>query len=192
MSISSSTIKLVGGTVLVVAIAGGGYIAYDILSKPKPVGSESVIATVAPAVRKAPTKKVVIKKPVTAFQGETKANLKLPPLVQADPNKEVIAASQVRSSVRPQTVSTVVDKETGEVTSFTKTDPYPWLAVETRGEIRMAYGYKYSHIMHQSAPVGRLQVTYDVLRVKALTLGVQATVDSDSTAFAGVGISYKW
>lgn len=200
----SNTVKFAGIAVLAVGVLGGGYIAYDILSKPKPVGSDSVIAVEAPAVRKAPTKKVVIKAPVRAFQGDTKANLKLPPLVQADANKEVIAASQVKSDLRPQTVSTVVDKETGDVQTFVKTDPYPWLAVETRGDIRLSYGYKYRAgvplMAGQSAiitggslnTVGRLQLTYDALRIKAFTVGIVATVDTDRDAFAGVGLSYKW
>lgn len=177
---------------LVMVVGSVGYALWDVLSAPRPVGGDSVIATEAPAVRKVTTEQVVIKAPVKAFKGRTKANLKLPAAVQADPKQEVIAASQVKSALRPQTVSTVVNTETGKVETFVKTDPYPWLALETRGEIRLAHGYKWKVINPAAERVTRLQINYDVVRVKALTVGVTGTLDTDRDAFVGVGLSYKW
>ncbi len=188
----SSAVKygLIASVTLVVAYTGVAL--YDTLTAPKPAGSDSVIAIEAPAVAKAPTAKVEIKAPVRAYRGQAKANLKLPAAVAADPHQEVIAASQVKSDLRPQTISTVVNTETGAVQTFVKTDPYPWFAIETRGELRMGYGYKYSALARTVAPVGRLHLGYDVVRVKALTIGVTATVDTDREAFVGVGVSYKF
>jgi len=193
-------LKLIGGGVLVAAIAGVGYILWDKLSAPRPVGTESVIAIEAPAVRKAPRVKVAIKKPVETIQGAAKANLKLPAAVQADPNQQVVAASQIKSDLHSQTVSTVINTETGKTETFVKQDPYPWFAVETRGEIKLAHGYKWRAIGSggfgynnlDTARVTRLQIDYDVVRVKALTLGVTGTLDTDRDAFVGVGLSYKW
>lgn len=179
------------GLILLGAVGASAYIAYDHFAD-RPVGTQSVVATVAPAASHEPTTLTTIKAPVKAYGGTTKARLKLPAAVQADSKEQVIAASQVKSDLRPQTVSTVVNTETGEVTSYVKTDPYPWLAIETRGEVKLAYGYKYTPSLHQTLPVGRLQVSYDVLRVKALTLGVTASADTDSTAFVGVAVSYKF
>ena len=173
------------------AIALAGYIAYDKLFT-RPVGSESVIATVAPAVKGAPTKDVTIKKPVRTFQGKSKERLKLPDAVQKDENQQVIAASQVKADLHPQTVSTVVNTETGAVTSFVKTDPYPWFAIETRGELKLAHGYKWKSSMPEAERVTRLQIGYDVVRVKALTVGITGTLDTDRDAFLGVGVSYRW
>lgn len=186
--------KTAGALILVsvLFLALGGYVVYDHFRKPVPVGTESVVATVAPAARKAPRVRVVVKAPVETIQGDAKANLKLPPLVQADSNQQVVAASQVRSDLHPQTVSTVLNTETGKVETFVKQDPYPWLAVETRGEASIAYGYKLRTTTRVSEPVARLQIGYDVLRAKALTLGVVASVDSDRDAFAGVRLSYRW
>lgn len=161
-------------------------------SAPRPAGSVSVIAAVSPALRKAPTAKVPIKAPVTVYRGQTKANLKLPAAVIADEHREVVAASQVAADLHPQTVSTVINTETGAVETFVKTDPYPWLAIEARGEISGAYGYKFKSGELGSRPVARLQVKYDLLRVKALTVGAVASVDSDRDAFAGIGVSYKF
>lgn len=184
-------LEILGTGAILFIIIAAGYIVYDHFAD-RPVGSESTIAKVAPAVARQPTSTAVIKAPVKTYVGKTKANLKLPAAVQADDRQQVIAASQVKNELRPQTVSTVVNTETGEVQTFVKTDPYPWFAVETRGELKLAYGYKYNHVMHDSAPVARLQVGYDVVRIKAFTVGVTATVDSDSTAFAGVGLTYRW
>ena len=40
--------------------------------------------------------------------------------------------------------------------------------------------------------VQRVAVGYDVVRVKALTAGVLATLDTDRDTFVGVGISHRW
>jgi hypothetical protein len=180
--------KIVWSVVVAVLL---GYIVYDNLVI-RPVGSDSVIATPSPVLRRAPVVPVSIKAPVRTYQGATKTNLKLPAAVITDPQQQVIAASQVRADLRPQTVSTVINTETGKVETFVKTDPYPWLAWEPRGEARVAYGYKFDARRHDVKPVARLQVGYDVVRVKALTIGVTATLDSDRDVFLGVGVAYRW
>lgn len=175
--------------VAVLVIVGGSI--YDRLNT-KPVGGASTPAVEAPAVRNAPRVPVSIKAPVVTLQGDSKARLKLPEAVIADKNEQVIAASQVKGDLHPQTVSTVIDTETGKVTSFTKIDPYPWFAVETRGNVGVAYGYKFRSLLPEAHAVTRLQLGYDVVRVKALTVGVTATVDTDRDAFVGVGVKYQW
>lgn len=189
---SMSILEKVGIVALIAALGLGGFIAYDKLRKPVPVGTESVIATVAPAVRKAPRVRVAVKAPIETIQGDAKANLKLPASVIASADEQVISASQVKADLHPQTVSTVLNTETGKVETFVKADPYPWLAVEARGEASIAYGYKFNRGIQAIAPVARFQVGYDVLRVKAVTLGVVATIDSDRDAFAGVRLIYRW
>ena len=175
---------------LLVAVLAIVYLAYDRWSKPS--GTESVIAKQAPAVAHEPIVEVPIKAPVKTFQGKSKERLKLPAAVQADPNQQVIAASQVKSELRPQTISTVVNTETGKVETFVKQDEYPWLAIENRGELRLAYGYKLDGPAHDVRRVVRLQLGYDVVRVKALTAGVTSTLDTDRQAFIGVGLTYRW
>lgn len=175
-----------------IIVVFSAWFAVDKYLTPKPVGGDSVLAKPAPALRRAPTALVAVKAPVKTYQGETKANLKLPPLVQADSNQQVVAAAQVKSDLRPQTVTTVLNTETGKVDTYIKTDPYPVFAIEARGEITTAYGYKLRIGDIAPKPVVRLQAKYDVVRVKALTAGVVATLDSDRDAFVGLGISYKW
>lgn len=176
---------------ILVCLAIAGYFIYDKLYD-RPVGSDSVVARQAPAVKKQPTKQVTIKAPVTAFVGKTKANLKYSGKFLEDDNEQVIAANQVKGSDRPQTVSTVVNTETGAVTTFVKTDPYPWLSFEPRGELKLSYGYKFKAALPQAERVTRLQLNYDVIRVKALTVGATATIDTDRDAFVGASVSYRW
>lgn len=156
----------------------------------KQVSEVAVEAGPAPEVAHAPRVGVQVKQPVKVYTGDAKAELKLPPEVQANPNEYTLSATQVRGNDRPQTVITTINTDTGESRSFTKVDPYPWFAIETRGEARLSMGYKLRGTLAE--PVVRLGVGYDVVRIKALTAGVNGTVDSDGDTFLGVGISYRW
>jgi hypothetical protein len=175
------------GGVLILA----GWVAFvaltAILKKDEQVGAH-VEAQPAPEVKKAPKKKVTVKAPVTVYRGGV-ARLKLPPEAQT-PNTEVIAATQVRGSDRPQIVTTTIDTDTGESQTFTRLDPYPWFAIETRGEARLAIGMKLRD--GRAEQVVRMGVGYDVVRVKALTAGVQGTLDSDGEGFIGLSVAYRW
>lgn len=158
-------------------------------SKPSEV---SVPAMPAPEVKRAPTKRVQVKQPVKVFEDKTKFALKLPDAIVKNEDEHVLAATQVKGSTRPQTVTTVIDEKTGESQTFVKTDPYPWLALENRGEVRMSYGYRYSGLGQPVKAIGRLSFHYDAIRVKALTFGPSATIDTDGQAFVGVGVAYRW
>lgn len=182
-------ISILAGAAVLASAVYGGMAVYDTLRTPVPVGTQSVPAKIAPAVKKAPKKKVTVKAPVDVYTGPAAANLKLPPLAPAE---EVLTAAQVPGSLRPQTVTTTINTETGATQTFVKSDPYPWFAIEARGEIKAAYGYKTGAGSHVPVAVGRLQLNYDVLRLKALTVGATGTLDSDRQAFAGIAISYKW
>jgi hypothetical protein len=105
---------------------------------------------------------------------------------------KVIGASEVKPDLRPQTVSTVINTETGEVQQFVKTEPYPWFAIETRGMVGIAHGFKFKSALPAAERDTRLQIGYDVARVKALTVGITGTVDTDRDAFVGVGVKYQW
>lgn len=169
-----------------VVLAGG---AYSLFAK-REQAPEAVQAKPSPIVAKAPVKRVAVKAPIRTYQGETKANLRLPAEVVADPVKQVVSASTVAPDLHRQTVSAVLNTETGEVETFVKPEPYPWLAPEGRGYASLAYGYKGSGVAVK--PVGRLTVGYDVVRVKALTIGAVASADTDRTAFVGLQLTYRW
>lgn len=186
------------GAAAVVVIGLGGLTAWDKYGPAKATGSASVAATVSPVLNRAPTAKVNIAAPIKVYRGDTKKNAKLPDDVQKDENKEVIAAVQEKASLRPQTVTTVIDSKTGEVSTFTKEDAYPWLAWEPRGEVGIAYGFKSTvrcasfQCDTDAKRVARLQFGYDLVRVKALTAGVVVTADSDRDVFAGARVRFQW
>ena len=178
------------GALVVLVLGLAGALWYTIASRPAP-GGPSIEARPAPELAHANLKSVPVKS-VKVYVGETKAKLRLPPEVVTNPDKQVVAASQVRSDPRPQTVTTVIDTKTGESSSFVKVDPYPWFAIEARGTAQLALGYRLDPGAALPKQIVRLGVGYDVVRVKALTLGLVGTLDSDGQTFAGVGITYRW
>ena len=157
----------------------------------KRVPERAQLAEPAVEIKRAPTKRVPVKTPVTVFTGDTKKKLQLPDEVQKNEAQQVVAATQVKRTERPQTVTTVLNTETGETQQFVRQDPFPWFAIDTRGEARLSVGYRVD-ARGQAQQILRLGVTYDAIRVKAVTAGVSGSLDSDGQSFLGVGIAYRW
>lgn len=124
---------------------------------------------------------------VRAYAPAAKAKLKLPASMLNDPSVYVLDSSLVSSDTHPQTVTTVIDEQTGEVQTIVRREPLPWLAAEHRGELRLDAGIK-----NGLARVGRLTLREDLLQVKAMHAGINATLDTDGQLFVGAGIGYKW
>lgn len=160
--------------------------------QPSPVSATvAVESRPAAAVRLAPKVSVKMKSPIKAYKPDTKAKLRLPDAVIADNDKQVLAATTIRSSERPQTVTTVIDAGTGDSKTYVKSEPLPWVATESRGEVRIDYAYKF-RASPVPTPVVRLTLRHDVIQVKGFHLGLNATVDTDRDAFIGVGVGYRW
>jgi len=98
----------------------------------------------------------------------------------------VIGAVTVKPGERPTTVATVVDTDTGKSETITRTESYPWLAAEQRGEVRLDLG------ITPKGTAGRLSITENLLQIKAVHLGVVGSFDTSGQMFAGVGVGYKW
>ncbi len=152
---------------------------------PAPV-SQWTPAKVSPMVANVPTVQVKIPK-VTVFSAPAKKKLKLPESIITNPDEHVIAATQIKADQHPQTVVTVINSETGKSETITRRDPYPWIAIEKQGEIRLDYGYK-----RDFQRVARLSFREDVIQLKAVHFGLLASLDSDGAIFAGVGLGYRW
>lgn len=157
---------------------------------PAPV-SQWTPAKIAPVVAAVRTVQIEIPK-VTVFSAPAKAKLKLPDVLVQNPDAHVIAATQVKADMRPQTVVTVIDAITGKSETITRREPYPWVAFTQTGEIRLDYGYKIDHFAGGGKQIARLSVREELLQLKALHIGATASLDSDGTMFAGVGIGYRW
>jgi hypothetical protein len=152
---------------------------------PVPV-NQWVAAPVAKVIAHVPTVSIQPKM-LRVYAPVAKKKLNLPPALQQDDNEYVISATTLKPDYHPQTTTTLVNKETGETTTVTRRDPYPWIAFQNSGEARIDYGIK-----DTGARVGRLTVREDFVQVKGINLGVTATLDSDRAAFAGIGAGYKW
>lgn len=154
--------------------------------------SAPVVAKPAPAVAKVPTVEITPAAPVKVYAPAAKAKLKLPAEVQADQNKYVLTASHVAPDSRPHTVTTVIDQQTGDATTYDTAEPLPWLAVDLHGEAGLLYGVKNGY------PAVRFEARQNLLDVKAIKIGIEATADQPTTGplradyFVGVGAKYTW
>jgi hypothetical protein len=154
-------------------------------AKPAPIGSV-VIAKPAPELKNAPKQDIMPPK-VSVYTPPAKKKLDLPADVQDDPNKYVLGSAKLPADTHPHTVTTVIDAKTGEVRTYDRRDPLPWLAAEQTGEIRIDYGYKTGLVK-----VARISLREDLLQVKALHAGINVAIDTDGAWFAGAGIGYRW
>ncbi|SOD42314.1 hypothetical protein [Nitrosovibrio sp. Nv4] len=188
------TLILCGFGLIVVALLWGWHVSQ---LEPLPPVNVSMPAEIAPEVEDSPKVPVVIKAPVQVYSGgrALKKKLKLPDVVTIDPTKEVIASSQVKADERPQTITTIINTETGESETFVRRDPLPWLAWDTSGEVGAYVGIK------NGQQAVRLQARQGIVQVKGLHLGLIGSVDQamSGTAvvngtdyFVGAGIWAKW
>lgn len=147
-------------------------------SKPQPIRQVTKVATVGTEVIKPAAVKV--------YKPEAKRKLNLPQEVQEDKDKAVVSSVKVDYSLKPQAVTTVLDTQTGEATTYVNDEPRPWLDFRDSGSASLAYGIK------SGPPVVRLSVTQDLLQIKAVALGGVAHLDSDGDYFVGAGVTYRW
>lgn len=191
---------LAGCSLIALIVAGAWFMGLGSLlfHKSEPV-HVSVPAKEAKEVKGKPKITVAAPKGVRVYQPEAKLKLNLPPTVVANKDEQVISTARVDNTTRPHTVTTTINTETGEATSFVRADPYPWVALESRGELGVSGGYKYRYRQGVIAsfgrpvvPIMRLDVRQDFLQLKALHVGVMGTVDTDGDAYVGVRVSYKW
>lgn len=147
-----------------------------------PVGVH-IPASQAPELSKVETEMVDFA-PIKVFAPESKKILNLPKSTQLDSHAHVIASSKTANDERSHTVTTVIDDQTGEPTTFDRVDPLPWLAVSTKTQIGAFYGIK------NGTPTIRVQGEQELLQIKAVHVGVTVSADMQAgnvDAFAGVG-----
>jgi type IV secretory pathway protease TraF len=121
--------------ILLAALAAGWWYTKP---APAPVQQYTVAKTASP-VKAIP--KVNIKPPqVKAYAQAAKKKLTLPAQIQADKHQHVLAATAVPIDPHPQTIVTTIDDQTGEVQTFTRREPLPWLRAEQTGEVSLLYG----------------------------------------------------
>lgn len=181
------------GLIAAAFVVAGGVFAFQRYYSDPPAPTQAVATPIAdtPALKKVKKVKTPVKA-IETYADEAKATLKLPPAVIADMEIKVIDATKVASSDHPQTVSTTLNVETGKVETYIKEEPLPWLAFNQRGQARIDTGYKLNRLTGVPQRASRLTVMHDFMQTKALSVGVSASVDTDGSAFAGLGLSYRW
>lgn len=172
-------------------VAAGWYIWDRFTPAPAPVNQYQPAPEAKPVI--AIPKVNIHPKDVKVYAQPAKAALKLPPNLQADPNTYALSAVKIKPDLHPQTIVTTLNAETGETETLVRRDPLSWFAPEQTGEIRLGYGYKYSSLdKGRLGGVTRLSLREDLLQVKALHAGINASLDSDGQLFAGAGVGWKW
>lgn len=178
---------------LVVVALLAGWQVWSRFSPGSPPVGVHVPATPAPAVAALPTLATPIKSgSVRTYTPAAKARLKLPDSVQAAPQQQVIAASTVKPDSHAYTLTTLVDTDTGEVTTLQRREPLPWLARDPSGHVDLLLGYR------DGGPVARLSLTQNLLQVKAWRLGVGGSITQslggrpDTEWLVGINLGINW
>lgn len=183
--------------VLVVCLlAGVAWLAFGawIRSTTAEPGTDvAIIATPAPQLEAAPVEWVTVTPAIKTRGATVKRSLKLPDPVQADATQHVLDAARIAPSDHAQTVTTVLDADTGETQTYVVAEPLPWFGLRQRGDAGAYLGIK------AGEPTLRLQARHEIAQVKSLRLGALASIDvpingsrADPDAFIGVGAWVSW
>jgi hypothetical protein len=152
---------------------------------PAPVGV-TVIAAPNKAIAGVPKIDVPVKK-LKVYTAPAKAKVALPQNVKDDPNQYVLGSTSLKPDTHPTTITTMVNAETGESTTYTTREPYPWFAFENQGDIGAGVGFDKT-----GATVGMIEIHEDLVQIKAAHLGVTAIGMSNRTGFVGLSARVKW
>lgn len=160
-----------------------GVLAYfHFKPEPMPTGVH-LPAAQAPELAKVETEFIDFA-PVKVFKPEAKRKLNLPASVQADTKAHVIASTKTANDERQHTITTLIDEQTGEATTFDRVDPLPWISVNTKSQVGAFYGIK------NGQQTIRIQGEQELLQIKALHVGVIVSADLQARnveSFVGLG-----
>lgn len=178
--------RALAALLLALSLLSGAVVLYfHFKPAPMPPGIH-LPATQAPELKREETIPVQVAEPIQVYKPAVKKKLKLPPVVQANPEQHVVASTRTPNDERQHTVTTTLDTSTGEFTSYDRAEPLPWLAVATKTQVGLFYG------LRGREQIIRLQAQQELLQVKAVRIGATATLDSDGETFVGVGAWARW
>lgn len=159
----------------------------------EPSSTVAVPAAVAPEIKREKPVDIPIKtRTVKAYSAASKIKLGLPSEVLSDDNLRVIQSSRISADEHPQTVTTVLDTETGKSKTYVKQEPLPWLAIDSHGEVGMYYGVK------AGASTVRAEIRQNLIQVKSVRIQAIASIDQPingpvrADGFIGFGAVYRW
>lgn len=125
-------------------------------------------------------------KPIVVYRDKIKQELGLPADVQANPARQVVAATKVPADDHARTVSAVADLESGQIDLFIRQDPRPWLALERRPSIGLVYG-----VDEDGRTLLRGIGQVDLLQSRRLHLGAVLHVDTGGHVLAGATVTFR-
>lgn len=170
----------------VVAVVAYGIAWYN--KKPPIPAGMTVQAIPAPEIKAEPKMEI---KPVSVkvYRHAVKGKLKLPELVANDSSQYVIASNTTANDERPHTITTTINQSTGDIQTFDRTDPLPWMAINTKSEVGIYYGVK-----HGEQAI-RIEGRQELLQIKTVHLGAIASADmtrAGADTFIGIGAWARW
>lgn len=174
---------------IVAAVAAATAVGTWSYFKPTPMPEGVQIeATPSKFVRNVEKAPVVVER-VVAYKPEAKEKLKLPETIKADDKKHVVASVTTPNDERQHTITTIVDSQTGEFTTYDRVEPLPWIGVTTKSEVGAYLGLK------NGQPAVRIAGRQEVLQIKSVRIGAVASVDitqSGVDSFVGIGAWARW
>ena len=181
----ATRIELYVVVLVLAAVSFGAWIYFK--PAPMPVGVQ--VETAPSKFVKGVGKDQVASAPLAVYKPVAKEKLALPETVKADSNKHVAAATTTPNDERQHTITTIVDSQTGEFTTYDRVEPLPWIGVTTKSEVGAYLGLK------NGQPAVRIAGRQEVLQIKSVRIGAVASVDitqSGVDSFVGIGAWARW
>ena len=175
---------------LLVAVALGSVLFSTWLYfKPQPMPVGVHVEAPPSKIIRGVEKEVVATAPIKVYKPAAKKKLNLPATIQADEDKHVVASTTTPNDERQHTVTTVIDKNTGESVTYDRVEPLPWIGVATKSEVGAYVGLK-----NGEAAI-RVEGKQEVLQIKSVRIGLIGSVDvtqSGVDSFVGIGAWARW
>ena len=176
--------KIAAGAVVLAALIVSAW--YLTIPKSQPTGA-TVVAKEDKRVEGTPTVSIPTPHGVRVLIPAAKQQLNLPADQQNDSTHQVTAAAILPAQEAPESAIAVLDVDTGRTEILAQKLEPPLIASEQRGQIWAGYGFKNGGIK-----VGRLSYREDLVQIRSVHLGVNATLDTDGSYFVGGGVAYRW
>ncbi len=126
-------------------------------------------------------------KKVAVYKESAKKKTKLPDRLKNDKAIAVLDSSRIEGSDHPQTVTTVINTDTGDTETLVSEDPLPWISVKSRNELKLTAG-----INQSGGYSGGLLFSHEFGSIKALNFGFDVALYTGGFKQAGASVSYRF
>lgn len=162
-----------------------GALAVGAVASWRQSSSPAAPASPAPELRKEIATRIECK-PIMVYREAVKSELGLSIPIQADRNRQVVAATKVPAADHPSTVSAVANLESGKIDLFIRNDPLPWLAFERRPSFGLIYG-----VDEDGRTLLRGVGQVELLQSRRFHVGAVLHVDTGGRVLAGAAVTFR-